>query len=146
MEHESGFADRLKELRKSKGYTQDDVASALGIVRQTYSHYETGKRKPDVDTFNNLAAFYGISKDAFFDYAVDTDRNLFFDAPEPTPDSLELAALAAFYSKPENQKKFRYFSNAEKELLFFFSKLTREDQDELIEFAKIKARKQKPRG
>ena len=35
---------KLKELRKAHGYTQDYVASALEIVRQTYSHYETGQR------------------------------------------------------------------------------------------------------
>lgn len=32
--------EKLKELRKVHGYTQDYVAAALGIVRQTYSHYE----------------------------------------------------------------------------------------------------------
>ena len=41
---------KLKELRKVNNYTQDYVAEVLGVVRQTYSHYETGNahrmRKP----------------------------------------------------------------------------------------------------
>lgn len=41
---------KLKELRKMHNYTQDYVAEALGIVRQTYSHYETGKRMPDAES------------------------------------------------------------------------------------------------
>jgi DNA-binding XRE family transcriptional regulator len=34
------FADRLKELRKEKGLTQDNMAKLLCIKRQTYSVYE----------------------------------------------------------------------------------------------------------
>ena len=34
---------KLKELRKVNNYTQDYVAEVLGVVRQTYSHYETGR-------------------------------------------------------------------------------------------------------
>ena len=41
------IAAKLKELRKLHNYTQDYVASALVIVRQSYSHYETGKRTPN---------------------------------------------------------------------------------------------------
>jgi DNA-binding XRE family transcriptional regulator len=37
---------KLKELRKAHGYTQDYVASICDVARQTYSHYETGKRTP----------------------------------------------------------------------------------------------------
>lgn len=32
---------KLKELRQVNNYTQDYVAAVLGVVRQTYSHYET---------------------------------------------------------------------------------------------------------
>ena len=41
------LAQKLRELRKVNNYTQDYVAEVLGVVRQTYSHYETGKRTPD---------------------------------------------------------------------------------------------------
>lgn len=35
------LSQKLKELRIVNNYTQDYVAAALGVVRQTYSHYET---------------------------------------------------------------------------------------------------------
>ena len=41
---EKKLPQKLKELRKVNNYTQDYVAAVLGIVRQTYSHYETGRR------------------------------------------------------------------------------------------------------
>lgn len=41
--------EKLRGLRKAHSYTQDYVATALGIARQTYSHYETGKRTPDAE-------------------------------------------------------------------------------------------------
>ena len=44
MNEGNRLATKLKELRKAHSYTQDYVAETLGIVRQTYSHYETGKR------------------------------------------------------------------------------------------------------
>ena len=51
---------KLKQLRKVHNYTQDYVAEALGIVRQTYSHYETGKRMPDAESLYKLAGLYNI--------------------------------------------------------------------------------------
>ena len=46
---------KLKELRKVNNYTQDYVAEVLGVVRQTYSHYETGKRTPDAEAFLQIS-------------------------------------------------------------------------------------------
>lgn len=54
---------RLKELRKVNNYTQDYVAEALGTTRQTYSHYETGRRKPSPETIYKLALLYNVSAD-----------------------------------------------------------------------------------
>ena len=44
----------LKSLRKSNGYSQEFVASSLNIIRQTYSHYETGRIIPPVDSYTIL--------------------------------------------------------------------------------------------
>ena len=37
------IADRLKSARLDKGWTQDEVAERLGLVRSSYAHYETGR-------------------------------------------------------------------------------------------------------
>ena len=63
--------EKLKELRKANGYTQDYVASYLGIVRQTYSHYETGSRNIPIEMLIRLADYY----DTTIDYLVGRTDN-----------------------------------------------------------------------
>ena len=41
----------LKKIRKSKGYTQKELASKLGISDSTLAHYETGIRKITLEMF-----------------------------------------------------------------------------------------------
>ena len=50
----------LKQIRESKGYTQDDVGKFLGMTRQAYSLYETNKRKLNVETAQRLADFFKV--------------------------------------------------------------------------------------
>ncbi len=134
---------KLKELRKVHGYTQDYVASALGIVRQTYSHYESGRRTPGPDTLFKLAGLYGISVDDLMQLTVDIDRDVYYDAPGPTQTSEDLAGFLEYFNDPRNVRKYQHFSNLEKELLYYFAKITEDDKRELIEFAKIKAHRQR---
>ncbi len=134
---------KLKELRKVHGYTQDYVASALGIVRQTYSHYESGRRTPGPDTLFKLAGLYGISVDDLMQLTVDIDRDVYYDAPGPTQTSEDLAEFLEYFNDPRNVRKYQHFSNLEKELLYWFEKITEDDKRELIEFAKIKAHRQR---
>ncbi len=39
--------DNIKNLRKSKGYTQEELASRINVVRQTVSKWEKGYSVPD---------------------------------------------------------------------------------------------------
>lgn len=135
------LADKLKELRKLHGYTQDYVASFLGIVRQTYSHYETGKRTPGSEVLFKLSGLYNISVDTLLKLSFDLDEAVYYDAPPATQSSNELSDYIAYFSEPHNAKKYQFHSNLEKELLYYFEKLSREDKCEIIEFVKIKARK-----
>lgn len=57
------IGERLKNLRKNLGYTQDDLAEKLSISRSSLSLYEIGKREPDSETFNKIADFFHVSLD-----------------------------------------------------------------------------------
>lgn len=133
--------EKLKELRKINNYTQDYVADILGVVRQTYSHYETGKRTSDATALYKLAGLYNVSIEDLLHLIVDIDRDEVYDAPTPTQTSSELAEYLKFYNDPANQKKYMFHSDLEKRMLFYFSKISDEDKKEIIEFTKIKARK-----
>lgn len=53
----------LKNVRLLKKLTQQEVANALNISVQAYSHYETGRREPDFNTLTRLANFFNVTTD-----------------------------------------------------------------------------------
>jgi transcriptional regulator with XRE-family HTH domain len=57
------FAQNLSFLRKKKGQTQAEVATALGLKRNTFSNYETTHSEPDLGTLEKIASFFDISID-----------------------------------------------------------------------------------
>lgn len=61
----STIADKLKALRKAKGYTQQDVADAIGTSRATIGGYEIGRRQPRLPDLQKMADFYGVGLDYF---------------------------------------------------------------------------------
>lgn len=55
------FADRLKELRKENGWTQDELAEKLGISRSAVGMYEQGRREPDFEMLDLAADVFDVS-------------------------------------------------------------------------------------
>lgn len=53
--------NRLKEVRKKKGLSLQQVADAVGLGNNTISRYETGKREPKLEMWQKLADIYGVS-------------------------------------------------------------------------------------
>jgi len=58
-----GMQNRLKELRKNKGYTQIAVQMQTGIEQALLSKFESGDRIPPTETLVRLAEFYNVSID-----------------------------------------------------------------------------------
>ena len=55
--------ERLREVRAEFRYKQIDIADALHISRQAYSHYENNTRKIPAETLIELADFYKMPLD-----------------------------------------------------------------------------------
>lgn len=86
--------NRIKELRKSKNVTLQEVSEKTGISITSLSFYEKGQRNPKIETWQKLATYFdvsvgylqGVSSDKqldklneFFDpliYAVDLYKNI----------------------------------------------------------------------
>lgn len=49
------FNENLKIIRKAKGYTQEELAIKIHVVRQTISKWEKGLSVPDADMLSKLA-------------------------------------------------------------------------------------------
>jgi transcriptional regulator with XRE-family HTH domain len=57
------MGERLRELRKSKKITQEELAEVLNIQKSTISLYETGKSDPSDEVKNKIARYFKISLD-----------------------------------------------------------------------------------
>ena len=56
------FADRLRELRSTRGLTQKDVYTAIGVSPIVYQRYEYG-RSPSFEKLLVLADYFDVSLD-----------------------------------------------------------------------------------
>ena len=50
----------LKELRKEKNITQEQLAEKMGVSRRTVSRWETGMNMPDMDILIDISDFYEV--------------------------------------------------------------------------------------
>lgn len=60
------FANNLRFFRTCNQYTQEYMSHLLNISRQTYSHYETGYRTPDLETFLAISTHLNVPMEYFF--------------------------------------------------------------------------------
>lgn len=67
MFNQSAFGERLKNYRKTNDYTQDELATKIGISGQAVSKWEKGECLPDVYNLKLLARLYRISVDDLLD-------------------------------------------------------------------------------
>lgn len=61
------LGSRLRQLRNAKGFTQKEVAKAIGVSERTYIAYELDERLPRTkEKYEKLAEFYKVSVDYLF--------------------------------------------------------------------------------
>ena len=51
------------DVYKRQGYTQEEIADAIGVARSTYTRYESDKRLPDIYKLCALADYFDVSLD-----------------------------------------------------------------------------------
>lgn len=71
------FGENLKTIRKTKGYTQEELAIKIHVVRQTISKWEKGLSVPDADTLSKLADVLEINVSELLGSEIkeETDKN-----------------------------------------------------------------------
>ena len=57
------FHEKLQELRKGRGLTQEQLSNQLYVSRAAVSKWESGRGYPSIDSLKAIAAFYGITID-----------------------------------------------------------------------------------
>ena len=69
---DSTIGERIKLLRKKRGYNQKELANLLGKSLPTIKKYESGERNPKPDQLQKIAEALGISVTVFLDYDINT--------------------------------------------------------------------------
>lgn len=81
-------ANRLQQLRKMNGYSQDALAEKLGISRQAISKWERAESSPDTDNLIALADLYGMTLDEL----LNSENDKVIIDPSPSEESKADAA------------------------------------------------------
>lgn len=108
---------RLKEIRKSHGLTQQNVADAIGWDRTTYTYYETGTNCPSLSTIEKLAKLYKVSVSYLIGETDNPDTDGVLQKERQVAESIDFT---------------KTLSKSEKELLVFYRALTPVEKEELI--------------
>lgn len=57
------FGNQIKQIRKEKNITQEQMAQSLNITRQAVSNWENKRNLPDIEILIKIAKVYGVSLD-----------------------------------------------------------------------------------
>lgn len=57
------FKEKLQELRKSRGLTQEELAEALYVSRTAVSKWESGRGYPSIDSLKEISSYFSVTVD-----------------------------------------------------------------------------------
>ena len=86
-------AQRLAELRRKKGYSQEELAEKLGLSRQAVSKWERAESSPDTDNLIALARLYGTSLDELLAIEPIIEDDIAFETQDRAQEREEKAAV-----------------------------------------------------
>ena len=72
-------AQRLADLRRQKGYSQESLARQLGLSRQAVSKWERAESSPDTENLISLAKLYGVSLDELLNPSDEIEDDIEFE-------------------------------------------------------------------
>lgn len=76
------FADKLIQLRKKAGWSQEELAEQMDVTRQSVSKWEGAQAIPDIEKMLRLSRLFGVSMDYLVKDEIETDEGI---VPEKAP-------------------------------------------------------------
>lgn len=103
MENDIFYLKNLRELRKRKNLTQEEMSKILNLGSTTYKNYENKITEPSIETLVKLADYFNVSIDELVGRETDTINLKFLNETEAylirkilKMDQLELAKTKAY--------------------------------------------------
>lgn len=109
----STFSKRLRELRKEKQLTGEDLGKVFNVTKTAISYWENGKTFPDELTIKQMADYFDVSTD--FLLGVSDIRNPYKEENKDKPKD-EIITIAAHHDGDE-------YTDEDKRLIEDFKKL-----------------------
>ena len=82
------LADKIAELRKKNGWSQEELAGQLGVSRQSVSKWESASSIPDLDKILKMSEIFGVSTDYLLKDSDGPDEEaITHAAPDTIPDA-----------------------------------------------------------
>lgn len=101
------FAQRLQEVRRRSGLTQEQFAERLCVSRQAVSKWESGRGYPEIEKILYICSCYSVTLNELFDQELPPPSESSAPEPEPAPLPTESLhrSLAAFFNNlaPRNK-------------------------------------------
>jgi len=89
------IAQRLAELRREKGYSQEELAESLGLSRQAVSKWERAESSPDTGNLIALAKLYKVTLDELLRTEADIEDDVKFESQDRIVSTESQAQIAA---------------------------------------------------
>ena len=106
------FKEKIVKLRKLKGLTQDEFASAVGVSRQAVYKWECGQSYPEVSKLLEIKFLFGISIDDLLDesYEVIVPEKKKRKRKPKAEDGAAVAVAPAPKAEPEKKEEEPFFA------------------------------------
>lgn len=69
------FSTQLKKYRKNNGYTQKQLAEAVGVTQQAVAKWETDKASPDPEMLQKISSILNVTVDSLLDGVTPKDKS-----------------------------------------------------------------------
>lgn len=100
--------NRLKQLRKEKGLTLDEIQNKTGIKRGTYNNYENGVTEPKLETWQKLANFFNVPVDYLLGISKDRSTLTIDDLNSEEQEAYERITDMLSQEYPQTRPEFNW--------------------------------------
>lgn len=100
------FADKLIQLRKKSGWSQEELADQMKVSRQSISKWEGAQSVPDLEKIVRLSQLFGVSTDYLLKDELEEENSIRVDAEEsPSVKRVTMEEASAFLAVKEATAK-----------------------------------------